>query len=42
MIYFTRFRKKTSNFIKLFIEKSCVELHSQILQFRQNIDIVYI
>ena len=28
------FLKKVSNFIKLFIEKSCVKSHSRVFQFR--------
>ena len=35
-------KKKISNFIKLFIEKSRVESHSRIFQLRRNIDVVYI
>ena len=34
--------KRISNFMKLFIEKSCVESHSRVLQFRRNIDVIYI
>ena len=31
--FYTLSKKKVLNFTKLFIKKSCVELHSRILQF---------
>ena len=41
-LFYAFSKKKTLNFTKLFIEKSCVKSHSQVFQSRRNINIVYI